>query len=112
MRLQWGDIAKNADIIVQATSAGMKGGDRGEAVAAIVPWEHLRKDALAYDLIYNPSETPFLKAARERGLRNSGGLGMLARQGAHALGLWLRVLPDIQLMRTAAERALSPRPVR
>jgi len=109
MRLQWGDIARNADIIVQATSAGMKGGDRGEAVAAIVPWDRLRKEALAYDLVYNPTETPFLKAARERGLKYSGGLGMLARQGAHALGLWLRILPDIELMRAAAERALTPR---
>jgi shikimate dehydrogenase len=112
MRLQWADIAKNADIIVQATSAGMKGADRGDTVAAIVPWEQLRKETLAYDLVYNPSETPFLKAAREHGLRYSGGLGMLARQGAHALGLWLRVLPDIQLMRAAAERALTPRPPR
>jgi shikimate dehydrogenase len=109
MRLQWADIAKNADIIVQATSAGMKGGDRGDTVAAIVPWDQLRKETLCYDLVYNPSETPFLKAARERGLRYSGGLGMLARQGAHALGLWLRILPDIQLMRTAAERALTPK---
>jgi shikimate dehydrogenase len=112
MRLQWADIAKNADIIVQATSAGMKGSDRGDTVAAIVPWDQLRKETLAYDIIYNPSETPFLKAAREHGLRYSGGLGMLARQGAHALGLWLRVLPDIQLMRTAAERALQPKATR
>ena len=35
-------------------------------------------------------------------------MGMLARQGAHALSLWLKVKPDIELMRTAAERALTP----
>jgi shikimate dehydrogenase len=109
MRLQWGDIAASSDLIVQATAAGMKGADRGDGVAAIVPWERLRKDALVYDIVYNPRETPFLRVARERGLRHAGGLGMLARQGAHSLALWLRVTPDIDIMRLAAERALLPR---
>jgi shikimate dehydrogenase len=107
MRLQWGDIARSSDIIIQATSSGMKGsGERGDNVAAIVPWERLNPNVLCYDLVYNPRETPFLSAARERGLRHAGGLGMLARQGAHALSLWLRVTPDVDLMRLAAERAL------
>ena len=56
----------------------------------------------AVGVVYNPRETPFLKAARDRGLRHAGGLGMLARQGAHSLSLWLRVAPDIDLMRLAA----------
>jgi shikimate dehydrogenase len=106
MRLQWADIARTSDIIIQATSSGMKGADRGDNVAAIVPWERLNPKALCYDLVYNPRETPFLRTARERGLRHAGGLGMLARQGAHALSLWLRVQPDVDLMRLAAERAL------
>jgi shikimate dehydrogenase len=106
MRMQWGDIARTSDIIIQATSAGMKGGDSGDDVAAVVPWDKLGPKTLLYDLVYNPRETPFLRAARERGLRHAGGLGMLARQGAHALSLWLRVTPDVDLMRLAAERAL------
>ena len=109
MRLQWGDIAASSDVIIQATNAGMKGSDRGDGVAAIVPWDRLKKDVLVYDLVYNPRETPFLKIARERGLRHAGGIGMLARQGAHSLGLWLRIAPDIDLMRLAAEQALLPR---
>jgi len=109
MRLQWGDIAASSDVIIQATTAGMRGADRGDGVASIVPWERLRPDALVYDLVYNPRDTPFLRAARERGLRHAGGLGMLARQGAHALALWLRVTPDVDLMRLAAERALALR---
>jgi shikimate dehydrogenase len=109
MRLQWGDFAASSNVIIQATTAGMKGSDRGDGVAALIPWDRLRKDALVYDLVYNPAETPFLRVARERGLRHSGGLGMLARQGAHSLALWLRVTPDIDVMKTAAERALLPR---
>jgi shikimate dehydrogenase len=107
MRLQWGDIAASSDLIIQATSAGMKGTGGGSAVAAIVPWERVRKEALAYDLIYNPRETPFLRTARERGLRHAGGLGMLARQGAHSLLLWLKVEADVEKMRAAAEKALG-----
>src|SRR6185369_11733565 len=99
MRLQWGDIAATSDLIIQATSSGMKGADRGEIVASIVPWDRLSPKVLLYDLVYNPSETPFLRMARTRGLRYAGGLGMLARQGAHSLSLWLRVTPDIELMR-------------
>jgi len=109
MRLQWGDFAASSNVIIQATTAGMKGSDRGDGVAALIPWDRLRKDALVYDLVYNPAETPFLRVARERGLRQSGGLGMLARQGAHSLALWLRVTPDIDVMKAAAERALLPR---
>lgn len=109
MRLQWGDFAASSNVIIQATTAGMKGSDRGDGVAALIPWDRLRKDALVYDLVYNPAETPFLRIARERGLRYSGGLGMLARQGAHSLALWLRVTPDIDVMKAAAERALLPK---
>jgi shikimate dehydrogenase len=75
-------------------------------VAHIVPWTRLNKDALIYDLVYTPSDTPFLRAARECGLRAAGGLGTLVRQGAHALLLWLNVNPNIDLMRLAAEQAM------
>ncbi|HKQ70221.1 MAG TPA: shikimate dehydrogenase [Polyangiaceae bacterium] len=109
MRLQWGDIAASADLVIQATSAGMKGAGDGGSLISIIPWERLRPSALLYDLVYNPKETPFLRAARERGLRHAGGLGMLARQGAHSLSLWLKVAPDVELMCLAAQRALSAR---
>jgi shikimate dehydrogenase len=109
LRLQWADVAATSDLIIQATSSGMKGADRGDTVASIVPWDRLRSNALVYDLVYNPRETPFLRMARTRGLRHAGGLGMLARQGAHSLSLWLHVMPDVELMRHAAERSLAPR---
>lgn len=110
VRLQWAEIASSADVVIQATSAGMRGGPSGEEVASIVPWSRLPKGALAYDLVYNPPETPFLQAARAAGLRTVSGLGMLARQGARALALWLNVAPDVGIMREAAERELRDRP--
>jgi shikimate dehydrogenase len=109
LRLQWADVAAGSSIIIQATSAGMRGGDPGGPIATMFPWNRISRDALAYDLVYNPPVTPFLQAARERGVRAVNGLGMLARQGAHALSLWLKVTPDVEIMRLSAVKALSGR---
>jgi shikimate dehydrogenase len=87
----------------------MKGADPGDDVADIVPWDRVSQNALAYDLVYNPKQTPFLRAAKKRGLAFAGGLGMLVRQGAQAQSLWLRVTPNIEVMQLAAEKALHTR---
>ena len=89
--------------IVQATSAGMKGADAGEGVAKAVAWKALPDDAIAIDVVYAPRSTPFLRAARDRGLRCDDGLGMLARQGALAFELWLGVPAPLDAMRAALE---------
>jgi shikimate dehydrogenase len=79
-------------LVVQATTAGMRGADPGDEVAGIVAWGALPANAVAIDVVYAPRNTPWLRAARARGLRCDDGLGMLARQGALALELWLRAL--------------------
>lgn len=99
----------DADVIVQATSAGMHGAESGAMVADIVPWSELSATALAYDLVYNPRETEFLRRAAARGLRHSDGLGMLVGQAALAFELWLGVRPPREEMLAAAERELSTR---
>lgn len=107
LRLQWGELVAGADCVIQATSAGMKGGDPGEDLTGVVPWEKLPDHALAYDLVYNPTETPFLRAAKERGLDAMGGLGMLVRQAALSIHLWTGQTPPLEPMRKAAEDALA-----
>ncbi|MDP9002875.1 MAG: shikimate dehydrogenase, partial [Myxococcota bacterium] len=89
--------------IVQATSAGMNGADAGELVAGAVDWNTLPGEAVAIDVVYAPRDTPFLRAARGRGLCCDDGLGMLAHQGALALELWLGVRAPLDLMRAAIE---------
>jgi shikimate dehydrogenase len=84
--------------IVQATSVGMTGAAPGEAASSAVAWDALPADALALDVVYAPPETPFLRAAASRGLRNANGLGMLARQGALAFELWLGVPAPLDVM--------------
>jgi shikimate dehydrogenase len=68
-------LAANADIVVNATSLGM----RGSAQFADFDW--LRgTSALVYDLVYDPVDTELLTAARALGLRTVGGLELLTRQ--------------------------------
>jgi shikimate dehydrogenase len=89
--------------VVQATSAGMKGADPGETAAGAVAWNALPEDAVAIDVVYAPRNTPFLQAARARGLRCDDGLGMLARQGALAFEMWLGLPAPLDVMRAALE---------
>ena len=47
----------------------------------------LPNDAVVYDIVYDPLETPLLVAARGRGLRTIDGLAMLIGQAAVAFEL-------------------------
>lgn len=107
LRLQWKDLVGEADCVIQATSAGMLGGARGEGVAAIVPWDRLPAHALVYDVVYNPTVTPFLDSGRKHGLQAEGGLGMLVRQAALAITMWTGHDAPVDVMRRAAEAALA-----
>lgn len=100
---------READVIVQATSAGMHGAEPGDAVRRIVPWSSLRPGALAYDVVYNPPETEFLRAAREAGIAHAHGLGMLVAQAALAVELWLGKKPSFEPLYAAASECLAAR---
>jgi shikimate dehydrogenase len=103
------DFAVRSDVVVQATSAGMHGAGPGEDVSRVIPWAALPKTSVAYDLVYNPADTPFLSDARKAGLVAKGGLGMLVAQAARAFELWLGVAPPRDVMLVAARTALASR---
>jgi 3-dehydroquinate dehydratase/shikimate dehydrogenase len=71
------------DAIVNATPAGMSGHSR-ESV--LLPNE--LGSALVFDMVYNPRETPLLRAARQHGLSVIEGLEMLVEQGVAQFELW------------------------
>ncbi len=98
-----------AGLVVQCTSAGMQGKDSGEPVAALVPWAELAADALAYDLVYAPLETPFLRVAREAGRPTAHGLNMLVGQAAMSVEIWLGRRPALQPLLAAALAELERR---
>ncbi len=61
----------------------------------------LPNQAIAYDLIYTPRPTCFLKQAQAAGLVTFDGLEMLVQQGAAALEIWIQQSPPVDMMRQA-----------
>jgi len=102
-------LCTNAGLLVQCTSAGMQGADSGEPLAALVPWQKLPEDALAYDLIYAPLETPFLRAARQNARRGMHGLHMLVGQAVLSMEIWLGRRPALEPLLEAALAELADR---
>lgn len=90
------DCLAGAGLIVNCTSAGMKG---VEPLA--LPFEALSKEAFVYDLVYNPVETELVKAARERGNNARTGLGMLLYQGAESFEIWTGTVAPVDVMKKA-----------
>ncbi|HMY21903.1 MAG TPA: shikimate dehydrogenase, partial [Polyangium sp.] len=105
----WRAFVRASSLVIQATSAGMAGADAGEPIAEIVPWDDLAEHTTAYDVVYTPPVTPFLRAAMTHRLLARGGLGMLVRQAARSIELWTGLSPPIDVMQRAAEQALVQR---
>jgi shikimate dehydrogenase len=62
---------------------------------------------LAYDLIFNPSPTAFLREAAAAGCRTQSGVAMLVDQGVAAFRLWTGQTLDRGVMARAVTRALA-----
>jgi shikimate dehydrogenase len=84
------------DLIVNATSVGLKSGDPSP-----LPTHLLQPHHLVYDTIYAPSVTPLMRAAIEAGARAENGLGMLLHQGALSFELWTGQAAPLDVMRAA-----------
>lgn len=73
------DRAGCCDLVVNATPLGMRG-----QPALAFDWSHAPPGSVAYDIVTDPVETPFLSAARNAGFRTVDGLSMLIGQAAAA----------------------------
>ena len=89
-------------ILVNCTPVGMRGNSMDMMPITRLSLEELPKDALVYDVIYNPMKTLLLKEAESLGLETVSGLDMLIYQGAKALEIWTGKMPDVQTMKIAA----------
>ncbi|KQB42064.1 Shikimate dehydrogenase substrate binding, N-terminal domain protein [Flavobacterium daejeonense] len=79
------DIFQEYQIIINSTPIGTS--PNIEACPEI-PYEFFTDKHIAYDLIYNPAETQFLKNAKERGAQIKNGLDMLIFQAEKAWEIW------------------------
>ena len=90
--LEWGDIPKNLDIIINTTSVGLI---KDENLNLDFSSYKGRNSTLFYDLIYNPKETNFLTDAKKRGNQIKNGKMMFLLQAKHAFRLWTNV--DVEI---------------
>ena len=84
------DEIKKFDIIINATSLGLKNGADFE-----FNFENVKKDLIYIDTIYNPLETKTVKYLKENKIKTFNGLDMFIYQGQKSFYLWNKINPEI-----------------
>ena len=79
------------DLVINASPLGMRG-----KAPLVFDWSHTPPGAIAYDIVTDPIETPFLQIAREAGHETIDGLAMLIGQAAEAFALFFGQNPPRQ----------------
>lgn len=97
----------STELLVNTTSIGMAHGPSPDT--SPVPVDAIRSGLVVYDLVYNPAETPLLRAARMAGARPVEGLPMLIYQGAASFARWTGVEAPVDVMFAHGRRALEAR---
>ena len=94
---------RDSDVLVNATSAGMK----PNLNQSIVAPEWLSSDLTVMDIVYDPVETKLAKDAKAAGAKVVSGVEMLIYQGAASFEIWTGKPAPIEVMRKAALNKLS-----
>ena len=87
--IEWGEVP-NFDVIINATSLGLKKNDYIN-----LDFSNISKNSLYYDVIYNPKETNFLKVGKERGNKTLNGKLMFIYQALSAFTIWHGIAPNV-----------------
>ena len=91
--MEWSLLEKEIfkyDIIINATSLGLKGGQDFK-----FEFKNVKKDLIYIDTIYNPIETKTLKFLKEKKIKTFNGLNMFIYQGQKSFFLWTKINPEI-----------------
>ena len=104
-KLSSASTLNNCDLIVHCTTIGMK--DSPQEGQSPLSLEVIPKNALVYDVVYNPWPTPLLKLAQRAGANTLGGLPMLVYQGAASFKLWIGREAPVDIMFNKAKEALT-----
>jgi 3-dehydroquinate dehydratase/shikimate dehydrogenase len=91
------------DVLINATPVG-SGAQPG---ASPVAPEMLRPGAVVFDMVYEPRETPLLRAARAAGGRTIDGVEMLVAQAVGQFEAWTGVEAPVEAMTAAALAAIE-----
>jgi shikimate dehydrogenase len=88
----------DADLLINATSVGMKPNAKQTLVAS----EWLKPELAVMDIVYDPIETKLAKDAKAAGAKVVSGVEMLIYQGAASFEIWTGCSAPVEVMRKAA----------
>jgi len=97
--VDWG-IIPEFDVIINATSVGLKKNDKLN-----LDLSNIGKNKLFYDVIYNPPETNFLETGKKLGNKYENGKLMFIYQAVTAFNLWhgTNLIPNIETFKLLDE---------
>jgi len=87
--IEWGEIVE-FDIIINATSVGLKKNDK-----ISLDLSSISGSKLFYDVIYNPNMTNFLLEAKKNGHKTENGKKMFIYQAQLAFKIWHNITPQV-----------------
>ena len=87
--IEWGKVP-NFDVIINATSLGLKKNDYINLDFSLIS-----KNSLFYDVIYNPKETNVLKTGKKMGNMTLNGKLMFIYQAFSAFNIWHGIEPNV-----------------
>jgi shikimate dehydrogenase len=90
-----GDDLKDYDIIVNATSIGLKN------EPSPISLESIKPETIVYDIVYMPMNTDFLKKAKGKGAKIIYGYEMLLGQAVRAFEIWHGIEAPYNAMKKA-----------
>jgi len=91
--IKWEELKstiKNFDIIINATSLGLKNGKNFDFL-----FENYKKKLIYIDIVYNPMKTKMLQHLESNNIKVFNGLDMFVYQGQKSFYLWNKVNPEI-----------------
>ncbi len=93
---------REVDLVINATSVGMRPDD-----LPLLPAGALEARHLVYDMVYSPPQTALLDAAAAAGARGANGLSMLLHQGAVSFEHWFGGEAPLEAMRAGLAQSLA-----
>ena len=91
--LNWTSLKEEVskfDIIINATSLGLKNGNDFE-----FNFDNIKDNLIYIDTIYNPLQTKTIKFLKENKIKTFNGLDMFIYQGQKSFYLWNKINPEI-----------------
>jgi shikimate dehydrogenase len=91
--IEWENIEsqiEKMEIIINATSLGLKGGSEFAE-----DFKNIKSNLIYFDIVYNPQETTMTKIFLKRGVRTFNGLEMFIYQGQKSFFLWNKIKPSL-----------------